>query len=503
MKVILPWRFACADRNPFRDPRRGDPRGCHAGNGQETHRPGPPGHRAERCRRCRQHPRRCLRRRRRPPRRCRCRAGRRPGAQGGRSQRRRTDPDAARRRAGRHAQPVRQRQPGAHGRTRHHRLRPRGCAAHLARAEPRRAVLAGQHRRLQGRAAGRPPLPALHADADDRRRHREGRPRAGARRRRRRPAGDRHRQASRCGDRGLGRASGGQGADRVAGRQVRRRAVRDRRGARVRRGRRRLRAADAGVVDGASGQGGARARQAGRHRHHHRADSGPQGADPAPRGHRRRDEAGLCGHRPGRGPRRQLPADRRRSGGGAPWCDPGRPQQPGRAGAGGCLGALRTQPAGLPQAGHRRRRQVPPQPRRRHRRRLPDVRRRPAGPPQRRLIPPSDSNYKDNNHGPDLRRSLQPDHLRAGDLRRLPRGVERHPRAAHPADGGDQRHFRHRHRRRHAGRRADRNRPGQDHGHPGRGPGRSQRVRRLPGHPAHAGNVQEEGAEGAGRGALR
>ena len=34
---------------------------------------------------------------------------------------------------------------------------------------------------------------------------------------------------------------------------------------------------------------------------------------------------------------------------------------------------------------------------------------------------------------------------------------------------------------------------GQDHGHPGRGAGRGQRVRRLPGHPAHAGNVQEEG----------
>ena len=58
--------------------------------------------------------------------------------------------------------------------------------------------------------------------------------RADPRRRRGGPAGDRHRQAPRRGGRGLRRASRGQGADRVARRQVRRRAVRDRRGARDR-----------------------------------------------------------------------------------------------------------------------------------------------------------------------------------------------------------------------------------------------------------------------------
>ncbi|RMS58205.1 hypothetical protein ALP65_04219, partial [Pseudomonas aeruginosa] len=76
--------------------------------------------------------------------------------------------------------------------------------------------------------------------------------------------------------------------------------------------------------------------------------------------------------------------------------------------------------------------------------------------------------------------------------------MERHPCLAHPADGGDQRDFRDRHRRRHARCRPDRDPAGQGHGHPRRGPGRGQCVRWLPGHPAHAGNVQEESAEGGG-----
>ena len=37
----------------------------------------------------------------------------------------------------------------------------------------------------------------------------------------------------------------------------------------------------------------------------------------------------------------------------------------------------------------------------------------------------------------------------------------------------------------------------QDHGRAGGGAGRGQRLRRLPGHAAHAGDVQEEGQEGA------
>ena len=89
----------------------------------------------------------------------------------------------------------------------------------------------------------------------------------------------------------------------------------------------------------------------------------------------------------------------------------------------------------------------------------------------------------------------QPDHLRAGHLRGLPRGVDRHARAAHAADGGDQRHLGHRDRGRHAGGGADRNGPGQEHGRAGRGAGRGQHLRRLPGHAPHARDVQEEGQE--------
>ncbi len=102
------------------------------------------------------------------------------------------------------------------------------------------ALIPGRNRRLQGRAGGRAPLPALHADADDRRRYRQGCARADPGRRRRRPAGDRHRQAAGRGDRSVRRPSRSQGADRIAGRQVPRRAVPDRRRARDRAGRGRL-----------------------------------------------------------------------------------------------------------------------------------------------------------------------------------------------------------------------------------------------------------------------
>ncbi|XQU69634.1 hypothetical protein OJJOAM_002365 [Cupriavidus sp. H18C1] len=183
-----------------------------------------------------------------------------------------TRADSPRRHAGRHARSVRRRQQRPHGRRRHRRLRARGSAAHDPRAKHGRAVLAGKHRRLQGRAGRRQPLSTLHADADDRRRYGQGRARADPRRRRGRPAGNRHRQAARRGDRGLRRAARGQGTDRIAGREVSRRAVRNRRGARDRAGRRRLCAADAGKLDAAPGRAGARAREAGRYRHHHRAD---------------------------------------------------------------------------------------------------------------------------------------------------------------------------------------------------------------------------------------
>ena len=76
---------------------------------------------------------------------------------------------------------------------------------------------------------GGQPLPALLPDADDRRRHGQGRARRDPGRGRRGPAGHRHGQAPGRGDRGLGRASQREGAGRVAGRQVHRRALRDRR----------------------------------------------------------------------------------------------------------------------------------------------------------------------------------------------------------------------------------------------------------------------------------
>ena len=58
---------------------------------------------------------------------------------------------------------------------------------------------------------------------------------------------------------------------------------RHRRGARDRAGRGRLCAADAGGLDAPSGRAGARAREAGRHRHHHRADPRPSRAGAASR----------------------------------------------------------------------------------------------------------------------------------------------------------------------------------------------------------------------------
>ena len=82
-------------------------------------------------------------------------------------------------------------------------------------------------------------LPPLLPDAHDRGRHGPPGQGAGARRRRGRPPGDRHRAPARRGGLGLRRALGGEGADRVARRAV----PRARHGPRGRRGRGRLRAA--------------------------------------------------------------------------------------------------------------------------------------------------------------------------------------------------------------------------------------------------------------------
>ncbi len=156
-----------------------------------------------------------------------------------------------------------------------HRLRHGAGAAHHPRPGDGRAVLAGQSRRLQGRARRRRRLRPRHADDDDRGRHDSAGARAGDGRGRRRPAGDRHGAASgrdrlrhRC---PLRR----QGAGRKPGRHLPRRRSRG----------------DEGDGDGGRlCQGGergfrqapARARDRGleedRHRHLHRAHPRAQGA---------------------------------------------------------------------------------------------------------------------------------------------------------------------------------------------------------------------------------
>ena len=95
-------------------------------------------------------------------------------------------------------------------------VRDGGDPAYLARAVDGRAVLAGQRRRLQGRAARRRGDGPLLPDADDRRGHDPAGEGARARRRRGRAAGARDRQApGRAHDR-LRRAPGGRRAGAVA-----------------------------------------------------------------------------------------------------------------------------------------------------------------------------------------------------------------------------------------------------------------------------------------------
>ena len=96
------------------------------------------------------------------------------------------------------------------------RLRDGVGAADLARPVHGRPLLAGQRRRLQGRAdRGRPRAEAL-PDADDRGRHDRAGPRARDGRGRRRPAGDRDRAPARRSRLGVRRAAGGEGTGRVA-----------------------------------------------------------------------------------------------------------------------------------------------------------------------------------------------------------------------------------------------------------------------------------------------
>ena len=85
-----------------------------------------------------------------------------------------------------------------------------------ARAVDGRALVPGNRRRLQGRPAGGRPEPEALPDADDRSRNDRAGPRAGARRGRRRPAGDRDRAAPGGGRLGVRRAARRGRAGRVA-----------------------------------------------------------------------------------------------------------------------------------------------------------------------------------------------------------------------------------------------------------------------------------------------
>ncbi len=130
----------------------------------------------------------------------------------------------------RHGRSARRARDGARHRvTRRHRICARADSADHARAEHGRAVVDGDDRRIQSRAA-RGRYAAAHVSAaDDRRRHDHAGSRLHRRRRRRRPAGDCHRPQAGSGRRGLRRASGGEGTGSERRREVRRAAARDRR----------------------------------------------------------------------------------------------------------------------------------------------------------------------------------------------------------------------------------------------------------------------------------
>src|SRR5690606_7746885 len=81
----------------------------------------------------------------------------------------------------------------------------------------------------------------------------------------------------------------------------------------------------------------------------------------------------------------------------------------------------------------------------------------------------------------------------------LPRGLERHTRAAHAADVRDERDLGDRHRRRDARRGTHRDHTRQVHGGGGGRARLGERLRRLPRHATNARDVPQEGHEGAHR----
>ena len=105
---------------------------------------------------------------------------------------------------------------------RRHRDQPRRDPAHaLARAVDGRPLVAGEHRRLQGRPRRRRGVRALLPAPDDGGRHGEAGERADPRDRRGRPPGDRHGPPPRRRREGVRRPPGDEGAGRVARRPVR------------------------------------------------------------------------------------------------------------------------------------------------------------------------------------------------------------------------------------------------------------------------------------------
>ncbi len=154
-------------------------------------------------------------------------------------------------------------------------------AAHHARAEHGRAVVDGDHRGLQGRAARGEHAAAHVPDAHDGRRHDHAGARVRHRRGRRGPAGDLHRAASRRARRGVRRAPGREGAGAERRREVRGAAARGL--GRRRQGR--LREGAGRVVLPASARGDDEGRRHQRRRDHDGGDSGQAIARPR---HRRR-----------------------------------------------------------------------------------------------------------------------------------------------------------------------------------------------------------------------
>ena len=180
---------------------------------------------------------------------------------------------ARRQRPDRPAQALRRQSPPRRAqRQEDHRLRPGTAAAHLARPEHGRAVLARRLRRLPVRPDRRRPLHQVLPDADHRRRHHPSGPGAGHRRRRRRPAGDRHLQAPGRHGRSLRRALGGPRTDRIARRQVRRHR-------RFRRWRRRLRPRTDRRRESRAGREAGQGRRPVGRGDHHRRHSRQEGAD--------------------------------------------------------------------------------------------------------------------------------------------------------------------------------------------------------------------------------